>query len=33
LLYGHRLPPGVRRVGGIGRMVSPEGIIREVRGA
>jgi 2-oxoglutarate ferredoxin oxidoreductase subunit alpha len=32
LLYGQRLPPGVRRVGGIGRMVSPERIVREVRG-
>lgn len=32
LLYGHRLPPGVRRVGGIGRMVRPEQIVREVRG-
>jgi 2-oxoglutarate ferredoxin oxidoreductase subunit alpha len=33
LLYGQRLPPGVRRVGGIGRMVRPEQIVREVRGA
>jgi 2-oxoglutarate ferredoxin oxidoreductase subunit alpha len=33
LLYGHRLPLGVRRVGGIGRMVGPEQIVREVRGA
>jgi 2-oxoglutarate ferredoxin oxidoreductase subunit alpha len=33
LLYGRRLPPGVRRVGGIGCMVSPERIVREVRGA
>ncbi|MFN2269722.1 MAG: hypothetical protein ACK2US_02720 [Anaerolineae bacterium] len=33
LLYGQRVPRGVRWVGGIGRMVSPEGIIREVRGA
>ncbi|MBN1812410.1 MAG: hypothetical protein JXA14_11275 [Anaerolineae bacterium] len=32
LLYGHRLPPGVRRVGGIGRMVRPEQIVRGVRG-
>jgi 2-oxoglutarate ferredoxin oxidoreductase subunit alpha len=31
LLYGQRLPPGVRRVNGIGRMVSPERIAREVR--
>jgi 2-oxoglutarate ferredoxin oxidoreductase subunit alpha len=33
LLYGQRLPPGVRRVGGIGRTVRPEQIAREVRGA
>jgi len=33
LLYGHRRPPGVCRVGGIGRMVRPEQIVREVRGA
>jgi 2-oxoglutarate ferredoxin oxidoreductase subunit alpha len=32
LLYGHRLPPGVHRVGGIGRMVRPEQIVREVLG-
>jgi 2-oxoglutarate ferredoxin oxidoreductase subunit alpha len=32
LLYGQRLPPGVRRVGGIGRTARPEQIIREVRG-
>jgi 2-oxoglutarate ferredoxin oxidoreductase subunit alpha len=32
LLYGRRLPPGVRRVGGIGRMVRPEQIVREVQG-
>jgi 2-oxoglutarate ferredoxin oxidoreductase subunit alpha len=33
LLYGQRLPPGVRRVGGIGQMVSPERIVQEVRSA
>jgi 2-oxoglutarate ferredoxin oxidoreductase subunit alpha len=33
LLYGHRLPPKVCRVGEIGRMVSPQRIVREVRGA
>jgi 2-oxoglutarate ferredoxin oxidoreductase subunit alpha len=32
LLWGHRLPSEVRRVGGIGRMVRPEQIVREVRG-
>jgi 2-oxoglutarate ferredoxin oxidoreductase subunit alpha len=32
LLYGRRLPSGVRRVGGIGCMVSPERIAREVQG-
>jgi 2-oxoglutarate ferredoxin oxidoreductase subunit alpha len=32
LLWGHRLPPRVCRVGGIGRMVRPEQIVREVRG-
>jgi 2-oxoglutarate ferredoxin oxidoreductase subunit alpha len=30
LLYGRRLPPGVRRVGGIGRMVRPDQITAQV---
>ncbi len=33
LLYGQRLPPRVCRVGGIGRMISPERIVQEVRSA
>ena len=33
LLFGHRLPPQVRRVGTIGRMVRPEEIVGEVGGA
>jgi 2-oxoglutarate ferredoxin oxidoreductase subunit alpha len=31
LLYGHRLPDKVRRVGAIGKMIKPDQIVREVR--
>lgn len=31
LLFGHRLPPRVRVVGGIGRMIPPQQIIREAK--
>jgi 2-oxoglutarate ferredoxin oxidoreductase subunit alpha len=30
LLYGHRLPSGVHRVGGVGRMVRPDQIVAQV---
>jgi 2-oxoglutarate ferredoxin oxidoreductase subunit alpha len=32
LLFGHRWPKKVRRVGGIGRMVEPDRIVQEVQG-